>query len=229
MSLAYVDNAIAMWSALEPSARTTAGTFVVDRARINRRITRAPAPVDALVAAAPRGVALVVEDVFGTAVTEPVTTLRMPVMTRPPGPIAPAAPPGTRVVRVTGTTDLADAERVIVDGFPQRAYLPWSAGEFLPPSVLGLPGWHVWLAFRHDVPAAAAYTYDDGHSIGVYSLATLPGHRGAGLARSVLTAALAAGAERASTLTATEAGVPLYESLGYRTEATTTWHLRSPH
>ncbi|GIF08336.1 N-acetyltransferase [Actinoplanes siamensis] len=45
-----------------------------------------------------------------------------------------------------------------------------------------------------------------------------------GLARALLNSAFAAHPGRGCTLVATEAGRPLYESLGFRAVATTTWY-----
>ena len=91
-----------------------------------------------------------------------------------------AADPGT----------LAQAERVIVDGFPQRALQPYRPGCSLPPLVLAVPGWRTWVAYRDGEPAAACCTYDDGATVGVYWLATLPRHRSRGLGRAIMSAAL---------------------------------------
>jgi GNAT superfamily N-acetyltransferase len=132
-------------------------------------------------------------------------------------------------VKLTAVTDargLAVAERIIVDGFPQPHAQPWVEGRTLPPRVLELPGWQVWLARREGVPAAAGYTFDDGAAVGVYWLATLSGHRSAGLGRAVLTAMLAAHPDRTATLVATDSGVPLYTSMGFTPVATATWYIR---
>jgi GNAT superfamily N-acetyltransferase len=115
----------------------------------------------------------------------------------------------------------------MVDGFPLPPYQPWTRGQALPPRVLALPGWRVWLAYRDGLPAAAGYTYDDGVAVGVYWLATLPEHRLAGLGRAIMTVSMAAHAGRVFTLVATDAGLALYQSLGFATVAMSTWYVRS--
>jgi GNAT superfamily N-acetyltransferase len=146
-------------------------------------------------------------------------------MVRPAGGTrALAAGPDVRVVRATDTGTLARAERVIVDGFPQRALRPYRPGRSLPPLVLTVPGWRTWLAYRGGEPAAACCTYDDGATLGIYWLATLPEHRSHGLGRAVMAAALAACPGRPAALTATAAGEPLYSSLGFQAVSEAAWY-----
>ena len=128
-----------------------------------------------------------------------------------------AADPGT----------LAQAERVIVDGFPQRALQPYRPGRSLPPLVLAVPGWRTWLAYLDGEPAAACCTYDDGATVGVYWLATLPRHRSRGLGRAIMSAALGAAPGRPAVLVATAAGEPLYAALGFQAVSEAAWY-RAP-
>lgn len=172
----------------------------------------------------------VLEDLFGPAPDGPVgvaTVLRMPLMERPPAPVAAVRGPGLSVAPVDDADALAEAERVIVDGFPQPYLRPWVRGRSLPPRVLAVPGWRVWLARRDGLAAAAGYSFDDGAALGVYWLATLPAHRGAGLGRAVMAAMLAAYPDRTATLVATDAGVPLYTGLGFAPVAPATWYVRT--
>ncbi len=241
----YLTNATAMWRSLAPHARDHAGHFRAELPAVTRiLLTRpaTPAAVARLIDDAAPDPAVVVEDVFGAAPagTPGVRVLRMPVMVRPAAPVVPpaavappaapvappgvpVAPPAAPVVRGAGEGERADAERVVVDGFPLPLHQPLVRGRALPPRVLRLPGWRVWLAHHGGRPAAAVCTYDDGAAVGVYWLATLPGYRSRGLARAALSTAIAAHPDRSCTLVATDAGVPLYESLGFRTVATTTW------
>ncbi len=171
---------------------------------------------------------VVVEDPFGAqqmAVNGTTTVLRTPVMIRPPTELGPSGGRPGSVTVVTDSGMLAAAERVIVDGFPHRHLQPWVAGQALPPLVLQSPGWRVWLAHRHGEPAAACYAYNDGASIGASWLATLPGHRSAGLGRAVMTAVLSAYPGRTTALVATEAGLSLYSALGFAQVGTATWYI----
>lgn len=233
---AYLANASAMWAATAGDSYQDQMCFRADLARMTRIILRAPVSADAvarLVDDVPAGRSVVVEDVFGDGglvpIDPPLDVLRMPVMVRPPADVPAVADETVRVVRVTDADELAVAEQLIVEGFPVSALLPWRRGEALPPHLLRVPGWSAWLAYRRGVPAAAGYTYDDGRSVGLYWLVTSPGHRSTGLARLLLTRAVAAHPGRPFTLTATDAGLPLYESMGFHTVATTTWYRRNTH
>ena len=81
-------------------------------------------------------------------------------------------------------------------------------------------------------PVSVLGTIDDGDDCGVYLVATLKGHRGKGLARRLLHAALAEARERGlrtSTLQATKLGYPVYERLGYEAIcALQMWERRKP-
>ncbi|MBE1489440.1 GNAT family N-acetyltransferase [Plantactinospora soyae] len=232
---AYVENAAAMWTAVAVDAHRDQTCFRAELPRMTRLILRAPMPADGvsrLLETASPDKSAVVEDVFGAGPPEssvPIArVLRMPVMVRPASTVPTVADRDVRIVRVAEPDELAVAERTMVEGFPLPALLPWRRGEALPVGVLGVPGWSVWLAYRHGEAAAAAYTYDDGRVVGLYWLATSPEHRSAGLGRALLTRAVRARPDRPFTLVSTDAGRPLYESLGFRTVATTVWHLRSP-
>lgn len=229
----YTGNAAGMWSSLGQTIATPSGVFGVAAHGGSRYlIQRLPAAqaIGALLGAIPAAGRVVVEDPYGLPelpIPAAMTTLRMPVMNRPASPVAPANGAGASVVQVADTHTLADAERVMVDGFPQRHLQPWVPGRALPPRVLKLPGWRVWLARRRGEPAAAGYTYDDGAAVGVYWLATLPEHRSAGVGKAVMTAMLAAHPGRTATLVSTEAGVPLYTGLGFSAVSTATWYIRA--
>jgi hypothetical protein len=62
----------------------------------------------------------------------------------------------------------------------------------------------------------------------MWTALVLPEHRSAGLGRGIMTTAVAAYPSRVFALVATDAGRPLYESLGFRAVATVTWHIRDP-
>jgi GNAT superfamily N-acetyltransferase len=242
----YASNTAHLWASLEPWSRVASGTtaelLVVDipAQRASRIILRRPRAADpgqiaALMRQAGERGRVVVEDSFGDLALpagDGIVVDRYPLMIRPPGPAE--RPAGSsvnrarvRVVRAADREVLAQAERVIVDGFPRRALQPFWPGGMLPPLVLGTPGWRVWLAYRDNEPAAACCTFDDGAALGIYWLATLPRHRSHGLGRAVMCAALGACAGRPAALVATVAGEALYSSLGFRTVAAAAWY-RSP-
>jgi GNAT superfamily N-acetyltransferase len=242
----YARNAAAMWeSRAAPWSRVVPGLLpgasVIEipaqpatRVILRRPLEADPGPIGALMAQAGERGRVVVEDSFG-ALARPagddITVDRMPVMVRAASGIgAFPAGPDVRVVPAADAGTLAQAERVIVDGFPQRALQPYRPGRSLPPLVLTVPGWRTWLAYRGGEPAAACCTYDDGAALGVYWLATLPAHRSHGLGRAVMAAALAACPSRPAALTATTAGVPLYSSLGFQAVSEAAWYRKpGPH
>ena len=190
-----------------------------------------PQRLSELLAEPVRGYRNVIEDSFGVggvggvAVPEGVKAMYYPVMLRPPAPVEVTRPEGVEVMAVRDGEGLSQAERVIVEGFPRSELLPWSPRSLMPAAVLGSPGWWSWLALHNGEPAAAAVSFDDGRSAGVYWLATMPGHRGAGLASAVMTTILQAHAELPSVLVATKAALGLYERLGYRTVSEGCWYI----
>ncbi len=160
----------------------------------------------------------------------------MTVMAREPAPHPAAAPlPATAPLPAAGPRsdieivvasrpgEIAVAERILTAVFPPAPADVDLRGRIHPPRVLGLEGWWVWLAYRDAVPAAAAYTYHDGSSLGVYQVGTLAEHRGQGLARALMIEVLRACPGDLVTLTATDRGRPLYDSLGFRTLSDAVW------
>lgn len=226
----YVANAVDMWTDLAPSSERSPTFFRADLPMSVRFILTEPdaaAVVPGLVASVPAAFRVTVEDPWGGSHPHGVDVLRMPLMVRRTGAARAFLRPGTTVERVTDPSRLAEAERVMVDGFPLRGFRPLTRGAALPPRLLQTPGWDVWLASREGRPAAAGYSYDDGRAVGVYWLATLPDHRSAGMGRAVLSTALASRPDRPWTLVATDAGRPLYESLGFTTVSTAVWYTRN--
>lgn len=235
----YASNAVAMWAGLAPVARLVPGTppgvAVIDipLQRATRFILRhpgaaGPAQIGPLVAAAARHGRVVVEDSFGGLALRTagdVAVDRMPLMLRAAGDLPPRRNgAAAHVAPVTGPGALAQAERVIVDGFPRPALQPFRPGRMLPAEALAVPGWRAWLACHEGEPAAACCSYDDGTTLGIYWLATLPGYRSLGLGRAVMAAALGACPERPAVLVATAAGVPLYASLGFAAVSEAAWY-----
>ena len=169
--------------------------------------------------------------------------LRMPVMVREAGPQAgpqtgPQAVAGAgRVAGAPGRAseavpevleavleaELAAVEQAVVEGFPIAAQWPWHRGRMFPPSWSALPGRRSWLARRSGATAAACVSWDDGTSVGLYWVATLPEHRSHGVARALLEAVLRAHPERPAALTATLLGEPLYRKLGFVEQGLSTW------
>jgi GNAT superfamily N-acetyltransferase len=151
--------------------------------------------------------------------------LPMPVMGRQAGdaprPARPAA--GVAVDPVGEAALLAEAERVVVEGFPVPARMPWRAGTLFAPRLLDVPGWRAWLARWEGAPAGACVTFDDGAAVGVYWVCVLPEHRSRGIGRALVEAALAAHPQRTAVLTATLLGEPLYRKAGFAELSVARW------
>jgi GNAT superfamily N-acetyltransferase len=154
---------------------------------------------------------------------------RLTVMVRPPRqPVGDLPGHGIGVVAVADPHTLIDAERILMAIFPPPPSPVNLRGRIQPARVLELPGWQVWLAYREGVPAGAAYTYDDGSSVGVYQVGTLAEHRGYGVGRAIMTAILRAYPDAVVTLTATERGRALYERLGFEAASDAIWWWANP-
>jgi GNAT superfamily N-acetyltransferase len=239
----HARNAAAMWIALSQGY----GALLVDTEQV--RIV-APSPYHALRAIVldPRGnrrstIASIVDTVLGESgvrrrVVEDASgefdlsgyglepRFRMTVMARGAGGVFDADDSersGIRVVPAVDLDRLADAERILLTVFPPPPLADDLQGRIQPARVLGIEGWRVWLGYRGGVPAGAAYTYHDGSSLGLYQLGTLPEHRGHGVGRAIMSAVLRAYPDDVVTLTATDQGRPLYESLGFKSLSGAVW------
>jgi GNAT superfamily N-acetyltransferase len=122
----------------------------------------------------------------------------------------------------------ADAGRIndLAYGFQARTF--GAAIADLPPD---LP-LRLYQARVDGEPASVMATLDDGDDCGVYFVATLKEHRGQGLARRLMHAALAQARDRGlrtSTLQSSKLGYPVYERLGFEAIcALQMWERRKP-
>lgn len=173
----------------------------------------------------PQPVRAMVEDPFGQLDLKRLglSGRPLPVMLRDhPAGHWPAVP-GVEVHRANGPRTLAAAEEVIASGFPMHAFLPYRRGAMLPPGLLGSHQISVFLALRRGEPAGGCIALSADADGGIYSLATLPEHRSRGVGRALMHAALRHLGGIPVTLVATRDGVPLYQSLGFRTIGHSTW------
>lgn len=244
---AYSRNAAAMWTALTgdtgevlarservlaiwPSRYHTLRAVVLDSGTDPERTIQ-----DVVTAVLPRAEAnrRLIEDPSGGLDLAPygfTERFRFPVMVREPGPVPELGRVEREVsaIAVPDAEQLAVAEHVMAAVFTPALLEPEMRGLTHPPRLLGVPGWEVWLAHRADVPAGAAYTFDDGATVGVYQVTTLPEHRGNGVARAMMATILDRYHDRPVTLTATEQGRGLYEQLGFVTVAEARWWVPEP-
>lgn len=133
------------------------------------------------------------------------------------------AGPDVEVRRAADAGKLAAAEEAIVTGFPMARFLPYRRAAMFPPALLRSEQITVFLALRGGQPAGGCLALSAGGDGGVYSVATLPGHRTRGVGRALMHAALCQLGQVPVTLVATRAGLPLYHSLGFRIVGHSTW------
>jgi GNAT superfamily N-acetyltransferase len=121
---------------------------------------------------------------------------------------------GIRVVRVTTLSELRDAERVLIEGYPVPELQPWHAGVWLREDTLGT-GWNFFVAYAGDEPVATAASWAGAGVTCVELVATQPGHRGRGIGGAVTAAASVVAPGQAAALVSSDLGRPVYERLGY--------------
>jgi GNAT superfamily N-acetyltransferase len=91
------------------------------------------------------------------------------------------------------------------------------------PALLDVPGFAAFLARQGETSVSTVATFRHGATVGVWSMATLPGWQRTGVGIALLTHVMAqhwASGARLFYLLATEAGYPLYERVGFRTVET---------
>lgn len=226
-------NAAEMWTAVAHARGYAlvrhAGYLLIDDSRLGLRclvLSATPGDTTEVVdrIRGRTGGPILVEDPFGAVDLTPMglNPRQLPVMMRPPTK-RPGDRPGIDIVRVRAAAQLDTAERVIVDGFPLEAFAPHQPGEAFPAQMLDCDGVDFFVAERDGVPVGACLTVDDGDVCGFYWVTTLAEHRSTGVGRALMYGALAQLPPRPVTLTASRAGRPLYESMGFDTLALSTW------
>ncbi|WP_409490098.1 GNAT family N-acetyltransferase [Amycolatopsis sp. cmx-11-12] len=179
-------------------------------AEITELAARAAGPVDA-------------EDPFSVTDLHHLGDMRswqMPVMLRPPAPVA---EPAMEVIRVHTETDLRAAERAVIAGFELTRFEPYRAGEMFPMALLGQPGIDVFVARLDGEVAGACVTAVENGFGSHYWVGTPEAFRSRGVGRAVMLASLAPLGDLPFTLTGSRLGRPLYESLGFTVAAPSTW------
>jgi GNAT superfamily N-acetyltransferase len=145
-----------------------------------------------------------------------------PLMLRLPSTTT--TPPATdlEIRRVADAAGLADAERVLVNGYPLPELLPYVAGSVYGPTFLD--GSAVWVGYDDDVPLATAAAHSAAGVTVVENVAVMPSARGRGAGAAITWAATTTYPDQAACLIASDDGQPVYERLGYlRVERWTVW------
>ena len=124
---------------------------------------------------------------------------------------------------VSNGDELAEAERVLVDGYPMPELQPFAAGCLYAPALLATDT-RIAVAYFDGSPIATA-TAHSAHGITlVEGVAVMPEARGKGAGAAVTAAATTAFPDQSTVLLASDDGQPVYESLGYlRLERWTVW------
>lgn len=131
-----------------------------------------------------------------------------------------ALPPGATVREVTGQ-DGDEFAAMLAAGFEIPEYV---ARLMSSPGLLDAPGITGFLLDLHGEPVATGLNVLVGESVGIYCASVLPGRRGNGYYRALLTASLlhaVARGARHAVCTNTPMSRPLFESAGFR--LATTW------
>ena len=139
---------------------------------------------------------------------------RMPLMTLPARQFL-AESHGFAVRTATTAADLAAANRLMASAFDLPAHCLEAA---FSTGLLAAADVRVQLVLAAGEPVGALQTTVADGMVGVWSMATPPEHRRRGIARAGLTYALAAHFQEGchtAFLIATDAGRPLYDSLGF--------------
>ena len=108
----------------------------------------------------------------------------------------------------------------LIESWYQASEAPPSMRELLSPAVLDDPGVILAVAFLEGMPVANAMAMDGAGVLGIYAVGTVESARRRGIGRAVTWAAIAAGASRwarrVAILQSSAMGVPVYESMGFR-------------
>lgn len=146
-----------------------------------------------------------------------------PLMFRAPSPATERPPADLDVRWVSDAGELADAERVLVDGYPMPELQPFTPGTVYAPPLLETTT-RVVVVYDDGVPIATAAAHSAHGVTLVEGVAVVPAARGKGAGAAVALAATTAFPDQGAVLIASDDGQPVYERLGYlRLERWTVW------
>ncbi|HEU4948984.1 MAG TPA: GNAT family N-acetyltransferase [Kribbella sp.] len=146
-----------------------------------------------------------------------------PLMARFPQTVTEPPTTDLELRRVDGAAMLAEAERVLVEGYPLPELQPFRAGALLDPALLDGPS-AIWVGYDGEEPLATATAHDAAGVTLVENVAVMPAGRGRGAGAALTWAATTYRPEQAAVLIASDAGQPVYDRLDYvRIERWTVW------
>ncbi|WP_406056406.1 GNAT family N-acetyltransferase [Kribbella sp. NBC_00889] len=138
-------------------------------------------------------------------------------------PTTEIVPPATDIDirQVTDAAGLAEAERVLIEGYPLPELQPFRSGCMYDASFL--EGSTVWVGYDGDVPLATSTAHSAAGVTIVENVAVMPAARGRG-AGAAITWAATKHHDQPAVLIASDNGQPVYQRLGYlRLERWTVW------
>ncbi|TDO50001.1 hypothetical protein EV643_105231 [Kribbella sp. VKM Ac-2527] len=146
-----------------------------------------------------------------------------PLMLRFPSTMT--TPPSTdlQLRAVTDEAGLAEAERVLIEGYPFPELQPHQPGLIYHPSILDGPS-TIWLGYDGDIPLATSVAHSAAGITIVENVAVLPAARGRGAGAAITWAATTQYPDQPAALIASDNGQPVYARLNYhRLERWTVW------
>jgi len=147
-----------------------------------------------------------------------------PLMLRFPTTISAAPVTDLDIRQVTDEAGLADAERVLIEGYPLPELQPFQPGAYYHASFLGGPSTTIWVGYDNDVPLATSVAHSAAGRTVVENVAVLPAARGRGAGAAITWAATTHHPHQPAALTASDSGQPVYQRLNYhRLERWTVW------
>jgi len=133
-----------------------------------------------------------------------------PLMLRPPGGDAPAAPEELEIRDVTTADAVREFERVLATSFGQPD------GPFVfDERLLGIDRLHMWIGYVDGAAVGTAAVCTTRGVNGVQTVATLPEFRGRGYGEALTWTATRAEPGQPAVLLSSDLGRPVYERMGY--------------
>jgi hypothetical protein len=134
-----------------------------------------------------------------------------PLMVRLPAPAPDTSRPAVTVTEASTAEHLAQAERVLIEGYPMPGAPP---GSIFGADLLGGPT-RVWLGTVDGEPASVAAAHVAAGAVLVEYVAALPTARGRGAGAAVTWAATLSEPDLPAVLISSDDGRPTYERMGY--------------
>jgi hypothetical protein len=182
--------------------------------------------MSALSAAYPDGVSAIVISPFPAPdLTEHGFELvgHPPLMFRPTSAGTRAPATQVEVRQATTPTELRDAERVLVEGYPMPDMEDLPPGDFYRPDVVG-DATRIFVGYLDGHPVATSAAHSAAGVTVVENVAVLGSARGRGAGAALTWAATTTWPDQGAVLIASDDGQPVYERLGFlRIERWTCW------